>query len=132
MIDGEVNGLIRCLGEKEGILAQLRQLDRNREREMDLIAKEGAMSPNLTLKDLISGVSEPYRARLQSCHVRLSALSASIVEINGINHLVVERTLQQVTTLVGLIKHLSQPVTTYQSTGLLRDYAVSGKTIGRG
>jgi len=133
MIEGEVNPLIRCLTEKEGVLGQLHQLEAKRQQAMLPIAKGvGVDAHMLTLKRLIPLVSEPYRSRLQSAHERLAALSASIVEINEINALLVERTLQQVTTLVGLVKYIAQPLSTYQATGMLKDYTASGKTIGRG
>ncbi len=133
MIDGDVNLLIRCLSEKEGLLGRLSQLDIKRQDELAVLGKLYNLADQpLSLPHLVAIVAEPYHSKLHSCHLRLSALSASIKEINEVNALIVERTLQQVVTLIGLIKHLALPVSTYQASGFLTDFPVSGKTIGRG
>ncbi len=133
MIDGDVNPLIQCLSEKEGLLGRLSQLEIKRQDELVVLGKiYNLPEQSFSLPDLVALVAEPYQSQLHSCHLRLLALSASIKEINEVNSLIVERTLQRVVTLIGLIKHLALPVSTYQASGCLTDFPVFGKTIGRG
>ncbi len=145
MIEGNLNDLIPCLSEKEGLLGELRQLEERRIREVNPLAKRfrvgagfkpaplGDSPPSkgshpspvsqgqdtIPLRQLIDLVPIRYREPLLSCYNRLKALSSSVVEINQINGLLIGRILQQVNSLLGLLTHLSSVPSTYQAGGVL-------------
>ena len=86
----------------------------------------------MTLRQLIRWVSAPYRERLSSCYERLRALSSSVTEINQINGLLSSRILQQVNALLGLLTHLSEAPSIYQSSGFLQHGIQTGATAASG
>lgn len=126
MIEGNLNDLIPCLSEKEGILRELKGLEERRLREIDPLARRlkmtSRLSEGVSLRQLIAVCSLTYRARLISCYDRLRALLSSVTEINQINGLLVGRILQQVNSLLGLLTHLSTAPQTYQATGFSHDF----------
>lgn len=133
MIQGELDDLLRCQQEKEALLGRLHHLEKRRQEETDLLVRQwGNNDRRLTLKQIIQRTPEPQRSRLGSCHQRLEALTASIQELNQINGLLVERILQQVTGLLGLLRHLSSAVPIYQPNGALEQLPSGGRIITQG
>jgi len=133
MIQGDLDDLLRCLQEKERLLGRLHRLEQQRQEQIaPWIERRGEVKPALTLKQMIQRTPEPYRSRLASCHQRLEALTASIQELNQINGLLVERILQQVTGLLGLLRHLSSAVPIYQPNGALEQLPSGGRVISQG
>jgi len=148
IIDGNLVGLSDCLMKKEKFLEDLKQLELLRLSQMKGIEgisfsgePEGATlargatpargatlgghsafakGDEMTLRQLAGLVPVPYRARFLSCYERLRALSASVSEINQVNGLLSVRILQQVSSLLGLLTHLSAGPSIYQSSGFLR------------
>ncbi|MBI3803032.1 MAG: flagellar protein FlgN [Nitrospirae bacterium] len=133
MIGGELNDLLRCLQEKEALLGQLQRLEQHRQEEIRPLAKQwGSEDQALTLKQLIQRIPDPFRSQLASCHARLEALTASIQELNQINGLLIDRILEQINALVGLLRHLSSTVPIYQPNGALQHFPSSGRAISQG
>lgn len=133
MIQAELDDLLRSLREKEVLLGRLHQLEQRRQEEIaPLIRRWGNGRSKLTLKQIIQRTPEPHQSQLASCHQRLEALTASIQELNQINGLLVERILQQVTGLLGLLRHLSSAVPIYQPNGALEPLPSVGRVISRG
>lgn len=129
IIEGDVEDLAGCLNEKEEVLGRLKALEERRQKEIALICPQ---NPALSLTALIQRVPAPYQARLRSCQVRLEALTASIQDVNQMNGILVERILQQITSLLGLLKQMAFNTVTYQPTGFIAESPSGGKTIGRG
>jgi flagellar biosynthesis/type III secretory pathway chaperone len=133
MIEGNLNDLIPCLNDKEALLAELKELEDRRLREIDPLARRLQMTARseegVSLRQLIGVVSLPYRGRLISCYDRLRALLSSVTEINQINGLLVGRILQQVNGLLGLLTHLSTAPQTYQATGSFSHDFQSGRAL---
>jgi flagellar biosynthesis/type III secretory pathway chaperone len=122
MIEGNLDDLFPCLTEKEGILGELKRLEARRINETNPLMKRFQIKGG-GLMLLIDRVSICYREPLLSCYNRLRALSASVAEVNQINGLLVNRILQQVNGLLGLLTHLSTMPLTYQACGTLcRDF----------
>lgn len=133
MIGGEVDDLLRCLHEKENLLGRLRGLERRRQEEIVPLAQQGGGDDRaLTLKQLAQRIPEPFRSQLAYCHTRLEALTASIQELNQINGLLVDRILERITALVGLLRHLSSTDPIYQPNGALQHFPSGGRAISKG
>lgn len=133
IIGGERDELLRSLQEKETLLGHLHRLEQRRQEEIAPLGRQwGGEDPSLTLKQLIQRIPDPFRSRLASCHARLEALTASIQELNQINGLLVGRILEQITTLVDLLRSLSSTVPIYQPNGALQHLPSSGRTISQG
>lgn len=133
IIDGERDELLRCLQEKETLLGRLRGLEQRRQAEVIPLQRQwGGDDQPLTLKQLMERIPDPFRSRLASCHVRLEALMSSIQELNQINGLLVNRILEQIGALVGLLRDLSSTVPIYQPNGALRHLPSGGRIISQG
>lgn len=133
IIDGERDALLRCLQEKETLLGHLRGLEQRRQEEVVPLERQwGGEDQPLTLKQLIERIPDPFRSRLASCHVRLEALTSSIQELNQINGLLVNRILEQIGALVGLLRDLSSTVPIYQPNGALQHLPSGGRIISQG
>jgi|GEM_PF-2046979 len=133
MIGGDLDDLLHCLQEKEILLGHLQRLEQRRQEEILPLAQQGGVADRpLTLKQLIQIVPVPFRKQLTSCHARLEAVTASIQELNQINGLLVNRILEQVTALIGLLRHLSSPVPIYQPNGALQHFPSGGRVISQG
>jgi flagellar biosynthesis/type III secretory pathway chaperone len=61
----------------------------------------------------------------------LEALNASMIEINQVNGILVERTLRKVSDLIGLIKQLSAASLTYSSKGEGNAFQPPGRSLVR-
>ncbi|MFY9270827.1 MAG: flagellar protein FlgN [Candidatus Manganitrophaceae bacterium] len=125
MIAGELEDLLSGLQQKEAAVVRLRHLEEKRQDLLDTIGET-------TLTALIQRTPEPDRSRLVSCQTRLQSLTSSIQEINQINGLLVERILDQIATLTGLLRHLSSASPVYQSNGRVIELQASGRKIGKG
>lgn len=92
----------------------------------------GGDERSLTLKQLAQRVPGPFRSQLTYCHTRLEALTASIQELNQINGLLIDRILERITALVGLLRHLSSTDPIYQPNGSLQHFPSGGRAISQG
>jgi flagellar biosynthesis/type III secretory pathway chaperone len=133
IIDGSLDELTPCLSEKEEVLRELKLLEERRLQEAGSLGRSLRSGDQpLRFKQLVALVPESYQDRLRSCRIRLEALTAGIVEINQMNGILIDRTLQQITTLMGLLRHLMRSPSAYEATGCLSDRPASGRTIGKG
>ena len=133
VIEGDLDLLLSCLAEKESVLSRLDRLERERQEIMGPLAESlNRDASSLSLRQLIAFVREPYASRLASCHQRLEALSGSIAELNRINGLLIEKTLGQISSLLGLLRHLSLASPIYQATGLASEQPLGGRVLGKG
>lgn len=132
IIEGDHEALVLCLGKKEVVLSCLSQLESNRQEIMAKIEGQiGEKQPEMTLKEILPLVPETHRNRLLDVHRQLDILTTSIHEINQINGILTERVLQQISGLVGLLKHLIPNGLTYQQTGMIHDVLSAGRMIGK-
>jgi len=129
IIDGDVEDLVSCLTKKEKVVTALKALEARRREEISLICPR---NPEISLNALISGFPEKDREDLRSTQIRLEALTASIQDVNQMNGILVERVLQQITSLLDLLKQMAFPTVTYQPTGLIVEAPFGGKTIAKG
>ena len=129
IIEGDNDRLLDCVDRKEDLLILLSRLEKRRQKAL---LKIDPSTPPPTLKTLIPRLPIRYRDSLMSSHARLEALCASVHEINQMNGLLVNRVLGQITGLLGILQHMTQSGTTYQSTGLMRERPSRSRTIGRG
>ncbi len=133
VIEGDLDELLSCLADKEKVLAHLTQLETQRQNLMRPLAKGLQQNVHsLTLKQLSDQVGEPYATRLNACHHKLKVLSSSIEEVNQINGLLIDKTLKQVSCLLGLLRHLSTSPPLYQASGLTQEVSLGGKVLGKG
>ena len=133
IIEGDLDRLAVCLAEKEALLVPLRQLDAQWRDQIEPIARlAGHAGGAMSLGRLIELVGEPHRGRLRSCQQRLAALKASMVEINQINGLLIEKTLKKIDDLMDLLRHLSSGAPIYQPTGLLSQSRSAGRLLCKG
>lgn len=129
IVEREVDQLILCTEEKEGVLAQLSHLN---ERRIKASLGFDASDSALTLKKLIPLCPTPQGERLRSILARLEALTTSINELNQMNGILVERVLGQISGLLGLFRQMSSNKPIYRETGKINDMPSSGRTIGKG
>lgn len=133
VIEGNSEELTPCLCEKEETLNGLDRLEKRRQEEFSALSRHfHPAEPMDHLKQLIPLVPGPYRPGLYSCQVRLEALTASIVEINQMNGLLIGRILEQIAKLLSLLKHLAFPPAGYEATGRLSDSPIGRRTLGKG
>lgn len=128
IIEGKIEALLSCVGEKEALLRDIAHLEE--ERIGIMAALDGANRPK-TLKTLILHVAPGTRKKLENLGGQLDALTASITEINQINGILVKRVLGQISDLFALLGHLNAEADTYQDSGKMSN-TISGRTISRG
>lgn len=132
IIEGNREELVTCLLQKEGAISHLNGLESKREAEMEEIGCAlGLTSRPLTFGMLIEAVREPFKSNFISCKAGLEALTASMIEVNEINGLLVERTLRKITDLIGLLNQISMVPITYSSNGMANSFPVKGKSLVR-
>jgi len=133
VIAGELDRLMVCLAEKEATLEALRRLEAQWRAHIKPIAGlMGFHAEGLSLSRLIESIGEPHQSRLRSCQQRLSALKASILEINQVNGFLIEKTLKKIGDLIQLLRHLSSETPTYRPTGLLSPSSPQGRLLCKG
>lgn len=133
MVEGDVDALLPSLTDKEKILERVRAIERRRRELVDALAsRAGRPADTASLTRLAALAPEPYAEALRSCHARLEALAASMVELNQLNGVLVDRILTRVTSLLALIRHVVVDAPLYQSSGLPQDAPPGGRTLGRG
>ncbi|MBI3594056.1 MAG: flagellar protein FlgN [Nitrospirae bacterium] len=132
IIEGNSEELITCLLQKEGVISYLNGLESKREAEIEEIGRAlGLTSRPLTFVMLIDAVKEPFKSKFISCKAGLEALTASMIEVNQINGLLVERTLRKITDLIGLINQISAVPITYSSNGVANAFPAKGRSLAR-
>ena len=132
IIEGNSEELISCLLQKEGVLSFLNGLDEKRQKEVDFIGQAlGLDDKPLTFRTLIESVREPFKSQFYACKAALEALTASMIEVNQLNGLLVDRTLQKISDLIGLLKQISAVPLTYSATGVANPYPAKGRTLVR-
>ena len=132
IIEGNSGELISCLVQKEGALTLLNTLEARRQQEIDVIGKVLGLSDHpLTFSKLIEAVREPFKSKFRTCKASLEALTSSMIEVNQMNGLLVDRTLRKISDLIGLLKQISAVPLTYSSTGQATSYPVRGKILVR-
>ncbi len=129
IINGDVEDLVCCLAKKEEVVRGLQALEERRQEEIALMSPQ---DPNISLQALIHRVPPENQGPLRSSQAHLDALSASIQDINQMNGILVERVLQQITSLLGLLKQMAFNTVTYQPTGLICESPSGGKIIAKG
>jgi len=133
IIAGELDRLMVCLAEKEATLETLKRLEAQWRAHIKPIAGlTGIRADGLNLSRLIERVGEPHQSGLRSCQQRLSALKASIMEINQVNGFLIEKTLKKIGDLIQLLRHLSSETPTYRPTGLLSPSSSPGRLLCKG
>jgi flagellar biosynthesis/type III secretory pathway chaperone len=132
IIDGNSEELIACLIQKEGAISCLNGLEEKRKSEIEIIRRAlGLKEEPLTFNLLIESVREPFKSKFYSCKAALEALTASIIEVNQLNGLLVERTLQKISDLIGLLNQISTVPVTYSSKGMAHSFPPKGRTLVR-
>lgn len=128
IIEGEHEALGLCVGKKEVVLNHLAKLESKRQESISQI---DVKQTGMTLKEMLPLVPEIHRERLLDVQMQLDVLTTSIHELNQINGILTERVLQQISGLVGLLKHLTPNGLTYQQTGMIHDVFSTGRMIGK-
>jgi flagellar biosynthesis/type III secretory pathway chaperone len=132
IIDGNSEELIACLFKKEGAISSLNELEERRKSEMEMIRRAlGLVEEPLTFNLLIESVKEPFKSKFYSCKAALEALTASMIEVNQLNGLLVERTLQKISDLIGLLNQISAVPVTYSAKGITHTFPPKGRTLVR-
>jgi flagellar biosynthesis/type III secretory pathway chaperone len=132
IIEGNSEELISCLLQKEGSLSLLNGLEVKRQKEIEVIGNAlGLDEKPLTFSKLIDSVREPFKSKFHNCKNGLEALTASMIEVNQLNGLLVDRTLQKISGLIGLLKQISAVPLTYSSSGAANPYPAKGRTLVR-
>jgi flagellar biosynthesis/type III secretory pathway chaperone len=132
IIEGNCEELLACLLQKEGVLSLLNGLEKKRQREVEIIGQSlGLEESSMTFGRLIESVREPFKSKFYSCKGALEALTASMVEVNQMNGLLVDRTLRKISDLIGLLKQISSVPLTYSSNGAVNPYPAKGRTLVR-
>ncbi len=129
IIAGDVDHLIHLSSEKEAAIEALAKLNQDR---IAVLRTKHPNDPPAKLSTLISLCPDRYRGRLQRAYTSLEALSAGIQELNQMNGLLTDRILQQVSGLLGVLKHLGPSGTTYEQSGMIQSLRSSGRTFGKG
>ncbi|MBI3608256.1 MAG: flagellar export chaperone FlgN [Nitrospirae bacterium] len=133
IVEQDFNDLLPCLAEKDGMLGRLRDVERRRREVVGTLGSWlGQSLDALTLTRIATLAPVSYASRFRSCQARLESLTASMIEINQINGILVDRILMQVTNLIGLLRHLVVGAPTYQASGMLQDGLPGGRTLGTG
>jgi flagellar biosynthesis/type III secretory pathway chaperone len=132
IIEGNSGELISCLIQKEGAISLLNSLEARRQKEIEGIGKVlGLVDRPLTFSMIIETVREPFKSKFNASKASLEALTASMIEVNQMNGLLVDRTLRKISDLIGLLKQISTVSLTYSSTGTVNPYPASGRTLVR-
>lgn len=133
VLEGDPRDLMDCVKDKEGVLEELDRLELGRqsvlvELKLELLGDEGPW----TINQLIQSVDEPYRLALKSCGERLQVLASSTRELNEINSVLIERSLQKTANFLSLLSRISNTTSIYLGNGQLSSMSSHGRVIDKG
>lgn len=132
MTELSLEGLYLSNNRKETLLLRLKVLERAR---LDLVDKIAPLidlsSGEITITNLINRIADPQRSNLVSCYTRLSSLVESIEEINYINGLLVEKSLNYIRGSISYLNSLISPLPLYMPTGHIKGEGRSGKILSK-
>jgi flagellar biosynthesis/type III secretory pathway chaperone len=92
------------------------------------LGKESAREANLSILIELAGIKG---APLDECQKTILSLTSTIKEINGLNSLIIESSIENVTKTLGFLGNFMQP-STYKSSGSFDGFAVKGSRLSEG
>lgn len=132
MTELSLEGLYSSNNRKETLLLRLKVLERARLDLIDKIAPLIDLLPGeITITSLINRIADPLKESLLSCYTRLSSLVESIEEINYINGLLIERSLDYIRGSISYLNSLISPLPLYMPTGMIKGDERSGKILSK-
>jgi len=132
IVESDLARLTVCVSEKEALLNAIRQLEARWRTLVEPIARRFGLAEAVSLRQLIAVLAEPDRSQFQSCLERLSALRASMIELNQVNRLLIDKTLKKISELMEFLRHLSNNSQIYRATGTLSRQPATGRLLSRG
>ncbi len=113
--------------EKEVLILQIKFLDESCEKLYDRICRD--MSLNIDppcLSELIEKLNEPYRAKLEYAHTKLSRLAQNAKEINSGNENIIQGSLRAIkNSLSFLMSFAGESETTYKNSGTFQPQTIT-------
>lgn len=132
VLEGDPKDLLDCVKDKEGILGELDRLEIKRQGDLDrlrrcLVGDEGSW----TIRQLIQSVDEPHQVAIKSCRQRLEVLATTTIELNEINSVLIERSLQKTANFLNLLGRIAHTSSIYLGNGQLSPMSSYGRVIDK-
>lgn len=130
MVGRDYKGLYEAVSGKEQLVTRINSASETRRRLLrECLESIGADMPveaNLTALVELTG-----NGALVDCQKTLLSLASTVKEINGVNRLIMESSMENVTRTLGFLGNFMQPGA-YKSTGSFGEPALKGMRLSEG
>lgn len=132
IVGRDYKGLYETVSQKEHLAMRIYAAAEARKpllkEALAVLGGAPAQEVNLTSLIELAGAKAP---RLEECQKTLLSLGSTIKEINGLNTLIIESSMENVAKTLGFLGNFMQP-STYKATGSFDGFAVKGTRLSEG
>jgi flagellar biosynthesis/type III secretory pathway chaperone len=132
IVGRDYKGLYETVSQKDHLLKRIYSASEARTPAIKecLAAFGGQSSGEANLTALIELAGERAMG-LEDCQKKLLSLTSTVKEINGLNSLIIESSMENVSRTLGFLGNFMQP-STYKSSGSFDGFAVKGTRLSEG
>jgi flagellar biosynthesis/type III secretory pathway chaperone len=127
----DYRGLYETIGRKEHLLAKVSLLSKDRARLMGSIAGLFEGKGIVNISGILEQISGPEHDRLKECQSAVLTLVDTIKEINKVNALFVEGSIENIKKTLGLLGNF-MPKSVYKPTGGFYSSTLKGANLSEG
>ncbi|HBG46146.1 MAG TPA: hypothetical protein DDW94_04060 [Deltaproteobacteria bacterium] len=133
MAGRDYKSLYEVVGQKENLVMRLNVLSQARGNLIEEAASALGLSREGEAPSLSSVIEHagPGKKELDDCHKTILSLAFSIKEINSLNSLVMESSLENVKKTLGFLGNFLQS-SVYKPGGTIEEFAVKGTRLNKG
>ncbi len=132
IVGRDYKGLYQTVSQKEHLLKRIHLSSEERAAALKeclaAFGAQGAGEANLTALIELAG---ERASGLEECQKKLLSLTSTVKEINGLNSLILESSMENVSKTLGFLGNFMQP-STYKSSGSFDGFAVKGTRLSEG
>lgn len=130
LISKDYRGLYETIGRKEHLLMKVSSMDKARSRLMEGVGRElGVQTGNISC--ILERISGTEFNRLKECQVSVLSLVDTIKEVNKVNALFVEGSIENIKKTLGLLGNF-MPKSVYKPTGDFYSDTLKGTNLSEG
>lgn len=131
IVERDYKGLYETVSHKEHLIMRIQAAGEARQALLKecFAALGGAPSLEANLTSLIELAGD--FPGLDECQKTLLSLTSTVKEINGLNSLIIESSMENVAKTLGFLGNFMQP-STYKATGSFDGFAVKGTRLSEG
>ncbi|MBE9529021.1 MAG: flagellar protein FlgN [Proteobacteria bacterium] len=127
----DYRGLYETIGRKEHLLLKVSSMGKDRARLMESIAGEFEGKDIVNISGILEQIGGPEHDRLKECQSAVLTLVDTIKEINKVNALFVEGSIENIKKTLGLLGNF-MPKSVYKPTGDFYSSTLKGANLSEG